>query len=131
MEGPCPTMIASGPPDALILGPDDSPCLVYETEMPTNALRELRVLASLALPLVIAQLGIADFVVCANERQTDYWLGTLMAVGKIGAQSARVDPSCRHLVAAVPFGVPNTAELSAPAWSHGSFQTTACQYSRR
>jgi glycosyltransferase involved in cell wall biosynthesis len=47
--------------------------------------------------------------VCASERQRDFWLGMLGAVGRIDPESAADDPSFRDLIDVVPFGVESTA----------------------
>lgn len=50
----------------------------------------------------------ADFVLCATERQRDFWLGTLAALGRVNASTYDEDPSLARLVAAVPFGIDST-----------------------
>ena len=48
----------------------------------------------------------ADLVLCASEKQRDYWLGMLSAVGRINPYTHDQDSSFRHLVRVVPFGLP-------------------------
>jgi glycosyltransferase involved in cell wall biosynthesis len=45
--------------------------------------------------------------ICASERQRDFWLGALAAVGRIGPRY-RDDPALRELIDVVPFGIPET-----------------------
>ncbi len=52
------------------------------------------------------QILLGDFFVCASERQRDWWLGRLEAVGRINPYMYREDPSLRQLVDLVPFGLP-------------------------
>jgi glycosyltransferase involved in cell wall biosynthesis len=60
-----------------------------------NALRALR-----------DQLRVGDFFMCASERQRDYWLGWLEALGRLNPRTHGQDPSLRALIDVVPFGVP-------------------------
>jgi glycosyltransferase involved in cell wall biosynthesis len=43
--------------------------------------------------------------VCASERQRDFWIGVLGALGRIDPDSAAEDPSFRDLIDVVPFGL--------------------------
>jgi hypothetical protein len=52
------------------------------------------------------QLGAADFMLCASEKQRDYWLGMLTAVGRINPFTSDDDPALRKLIDVVPFGLP-------------------------
>lgn len=45
-----------------------------------------------------------DFFICASERQRDFWLGALVANGRIPA-SVTADPELRDLIGVVPFGI--------------------------
>lgn len=49
----------------------------------------------------------ADFFLCANERQRDFWLGLLTAYGRLGPEIYAQDPTLRGLVDVVPFGLPS------------------------
>jgi glycosyltransferase involved in cell wall biosynthesis len=51
------------------------------------------------------QLSLADFVLAANERQRDLWLGNLAAIGRVNAAMYDADPSLRSLIDVAPFGV--------------------------
>jgi len=51
------------------------------------------------------QLRQGDFFMCANERQWDYWLGCLCALGRLTPEAHERDPSFRTLLSIVPFGI--------------------------
>ena len=51
------------------------------------------------------QLQRGDFFICANERQWDYWLGRLCALGRLTPEEHERDPSFRRLLSVVPFGI--------------------------
>ncbi|HEX6548395.1 MAG TPA: glycosyltransferase [Candidatus Dormibacteraeota bacterium] len=48
----------------------------------------------------------ADFCLCASERQRDYWLGWLTAVGRVNPAAHESDPGMSRLLGVVPFGLP-------------------------
>lgn len=52
------------------------------------------------------QLQAGDFFLCADERQRDYLLGILSALGRINPYTYQHDHSLRRLVDVVPFGLP-------------------------
>ena len=51
--------------------------------------------------------ALGDFIICASERQRDFWLGALLAVGRVNTVTCAQDPSLRSLIDVVPFGVPS------------------------
>lgn len=51
------------------------------------------------------QILVGDFFVCASERQRDFWLGNLGALGRLNPLTYDADPSLRSLIDVVPFGV--------------------------
>jgi glycosyltransferase involved in cell wall biosynthesis len=55
------------------------------------------------------QLSVGDFFVCNSERQRDYWIGMLAALGRVNPATYADDPSLRRLVDVVSFGLPDTA----------------------
>ena len=57
--------------------------------------------------LVNEQVNRGDFFVCANDRQRDYWLGRLCALGRLTPKEYERDPTFRHLLDVVPFGIPS------------------------
>src|SRR5438876_1778160 len=46
-----------------------------------------------------------DFFLCSSERQRDYWLGRLCALGRLNPDEHQRDSSFRSLVGIVPFGL--------------------------
>jgi glycosyltransferase involved in cell wall biosynthesis len=53
------------------------------------------------------QLIRGDFMLCASERQRDFWLGHLAALGRVNPRTYDDDRTLRSLMAVVPFGVPD------------------------
>lgn len=51
------------------------------------------------------QLARADFFLCASEKQRDFWLGQLAALGRINPLTVGVDEDLDSLIAVVPFGI--------------------------
>jgi glycosyltransferase involved in cell wall biosynthesis len=62
------------------------------------------------------QIERADFMVCASNKQRDFWLGQLAAVGRINPATYDDDASLRSLLDVVPFGVEDDEPVQA---SHG------------
>lgn len=58
------------------------------------------------------QIQRADFMVCASEKQRDFWLGQLMANGRINPYTYADSGSLDHLLGIVPFGLPDEAPQS-------------------
>lgn len=50
-------------------------------------------------------MDIADFIVCANERQKDLWTGMLLSLGKITPVIYDKDPQLNSLIDLTPFGI--------------------------
>ena len=48
-----------------------------------------------------------DFYICASDRQRDFWLGMLAALGRVNPYSYNQDPAMRKLIDVVPFGLPS------------------------
>ena len=53
------------------------------------------------------QLLRGDFLMCASDKQRDFWLGQLAALGRINPVTYDADPSLASLMAVVPFGLPD------------------------
>ncbi|MFP3464430.1 glycosyltransferase family 4 protein [Leifsonia sp. SIMBA_070] len=53
------------------------------------------------------QLERADFLVCASDKQRDFWLGQLAGLARINPETYDRDPSLRSLLDVAPFGVQN------------------------
>jgi GT2 family glycosyltransferase len=52
------------------------------------------------------QLQRGDFFVCASDKQRDFWLGQLTAVGRVNPATYDQDASLRELLDVAPFGLP-------------------------
>jgi glycosyltransferase involved in cell wall biosynthesis len=51
-------------------------------------------------------LAQGDFFLCASEAQRHFYLGALLAVGRVNPIAFEGDPTLRSLIAIAPFGVP-------------------------
>ena len=51
------------------------------------------------------QLALADFFLCASERQRLFYLGHLASLGRINPATYESDPHLAHLIDVVPFGL--------------------------
>jgi GT2 family glycosyltransferase/glycosyltransferase involved in cell wall biosynthesis len=78
------------------LGPDSRSMSIRET---TRVLNE--------------QLRRADFVLCASEKQRDFWLGQLAGQGRVNAAVYDEDESLSSLIAVVPFGISDEAPVQS------------------
>jgi glycosyltransferase involved in cell wall biosynthesis len=69
------------------------------------SLRYLRV--AFRAPTLLQEIALltGNAFVCASERQRDFWIGMLGALGRIDPESAVDDPSFRVLIDVVPFGL--------------------------
>ena len=57
------------------------------------------------------QLKRADFLLCASEKQRDFWMGQLAAMGRINPFTYDQDESLRSLLAVSPFGLPSASPV--------------------
>ena len=55
------------------------------------------------------QIARGDFFLCASEKQRDFWLGALAALGRINPVTYERDTTMRSLIDVVPFGVDDVA----------------------
>ena len=62
---------------------------------------------------MLGQCAVADFVICASEKQRDLWLGGMGLAGLIDVDRYRLDPTFRAFVDVVPFGLPERAPRAA------------------
>ncbi|TFB74346.1 glycosyltransferase [Cryobacterium glaciale] len=62
------------------------------------------------------QMERADFMLCASEKQRDFWLGQLAGLARINPATYDQDPSLRSLLAVAPFGI---QEAPPEQTSHG------------
>lgn len=65
------------------------------------------------------QLRRGDFFVCASQTQRDFWLGMLVAFGRVNPQTLKDDPTLRRLIDIVPFGLPDTPPMPGPGGIKG------------
>ena len=57
------------------------------------------------------QLRRADFLLCASDKQRDFWLGQLAGQGRVNASTYDEDGDLANLLAVVPFGIDETAPV--------------------
>jgi glycosyltransferase involved in cell wall biosynthesis len=50
-----------------------------------------------------------DYFTCASERQRDFWLGSMAALGRVNPYTYRSSPRLDDLVGVVPYGLPAPA----------------------
>jgi len=70
-----------------------------------------------------AQFRTGDFFICAGEKQRDYWLGALSALGRVNPFTYQQDPTLRRLIDTVPFGLPNEPPVHTRSVLKGVFRT--------
>ncbi|MDQ3777656.1 MAG: glycosyltransferase [Actinomycetota bacterium] len=70
----------------------------------SRAFREVEYRANALLQEIALATG--DAFVCASDRQRDFWLGMLGALGRVDTTQYTRDPALRELVEVVPFGLP-------------------------
>jgi glycosyltransferase involved in cell wall biosynthesis len=73
---------------------------------------DLRVTTATAV--LSEQLALADFFLCASERQRLFYLGQLTTLGRVNRATYENDPHLSHLIAVAPFGlstIPPTHEI--------------------
>ncbi len=58
-----------------------------------------------AVGVLNEQLVRGDFFLCASEKQRDFWLGQLSALGRVNPLTYDEDGTMRSLIAVVPFGI--------------------------
>lgn len=51
------------------------------------------------------QIARADYFLCASEKQRNFWLGQMAAVGRVNAMTYEADNTLNDLIAIVPFGL--------------------------
>lgn len=83
------------------------PLLLEELQRPrSESLAEQELLFDRIRRSMCSQLLAADFIICASEKQRDFWLGALSALGRVNPYTHASDPTLECLVAVVPFGLP-------------------------
>jgi glycosyltransferase involved in cell wall biosynthesis len=61
-----------------------------------------------AVEVMNDQIERADFMVCASEKQRDFWLGQLAAMTRVNPATYLADPTLRNLLDVAPFGIQDT-----------------------
>jgi glycosyltransferase involved in cell wall biosynthesis len=64
-----------------------------------------RVTTRLTIETLNEQLSRGDFFLCASEKQRDFWLGQLTAVGRINPATYDQHENLQSLIAIAPFGI--------------------------
>lgn len=57
------------------------------------------------LNILKLQLTIGDFFICASEKQRDYWIGMLSAMGRVNPYNYDSDSTFKQLIDVVPYGI--------------------------
>lgn len=57
---------------------------------------------------LLLETTLGDFFICASEDQRNFWLGALLAAGRINTATYAQDPTLRNLIDVVPFGLSST-----------------------
>jgi hypothetical protein len=55
--------------------------------------------------MVFAQCALADFIICASEKQRDLWIGGLGLTGLVDLETYRCDRTYRAVIDVVPYGL--------------------------
>lgn len=81
-------------------------------EQQKNAPDGVRYMETLDIIAVMnEQIARADFLICASEKQRDFWLGQMAAMGRLNPSTYDRDTSLRNLIDVVPFGVQESAPV--------------------
>ncbi|HVE95237.1 MAG TPA: glycosyltransferase [Acidimicrobiales bacterium] len=82
------------------------PFHLEQLELSREAQHDVRVeVVASTVAVLNEQVARGDFFLCASEKQRDFWLGQLAAVGRINPLTYDGDESLRNLIDVVPFGV--------------------------
>lgn len=90
--------------------------LHYHVEQPLRAQEDANV-ETVEVTNQLAKLG--DFFICGNERQRDFWLGTLAANRRVNPRTFAQDPSLDALIDVVGIGFPCHAPRARTAVLRG------------
>lgn len=79
-------------------------------------LREWQIRVDQATAVLNEQFSRADFVLCASERQRNFYLGHLSSLGRLNPKTYNQDKSFRRLIDVVPFGLSEDlpVQISSP-----------------
>lgn len=59
------------------------------------------------IDLILEQLSLGDFFMCASEKQKDYWIGMISAVNRVNPVTYNDNVEMKKLIDVVPFGFNN------------------------
>jgi glycosyltransferase involved in cell wall biosynthesis len=68
-------------------------------------------------------LAVGDFFICASEKQRDFWLGALVANGRLNPHTYQDDKTFRELVNVIPFGIPAQSPTHTRQVLKGVYET--------
>ncbi|MGX5680782.1 glycosyltransferase [Schumannella luteola] len=92
--------------DKIIVADIYDPMHLEDLEQSKERAWEDRVHLSSSVTTVLnEQILRADFMVCASEKQRDFWLGQAAGMGRLNPATYDQDSSLRHLIDVVSFGV--------------------------
>jgi glycosyltransferase involved in cell wall biosynthesis len=72
-----------------------------------------------ATHVINSQLRRGDYFVCASQKQRDFWLGQLAALGRINPLTYDEDETLDRLIGIVPFGLPDDPPVRSGAGIRG------------
>lgn len=81
--------------------------------------RRRREVVASATGVLNEQLSRGDFFMCASDKQRDFWLGQLAALGRLNPEVYDEDESLERFLAVVPFGVENSPPVKTAAGMRG------------
>lgn len=58
-----------------------------------------------SLSILLDQLMVGDYFICASDKQKDFWLGMLSTINRINPIEYRKNKAFDHLISVVPFGI--------------------------
>lgn len=64
-----------------------------------------------SLSVLMDQLSVGDYFICASEKQKDFWLGMLASINRINPIEYEIDKSINHLIGVVPFGLQSNSPI--------------------
>lgn len=65
------------------------------------------------------QIRRADYLICASDKQRDFWLGQMAALGRLNPATYDRDSSLRSLIDVVPFGIQSAAPVQTQSLIKG------------
>ena len=69
------------------------------------------------------QLKAGDFFICASEKQRDFWIGMLLALGRVNPHTYDDDRTLHRLIDVVPFGIPSALPQHTKQVVQGVYKT--------